>query len=225
MSTDTPIRVLLVDDDALVRAGLRAILGGSPELEVVGEAGDGAEGVRQVAALSPDVVLMDLRMPVLDGVAATERIRAGRATDERPHVVVLTTFDGDDSVARALRAGARGYLLKTTAPDRLVAGIVAAAGGEPALSPSVTTRLMEGAALAADGNGPRDEARARLAALTERELDVARGVARGESNTDIAASLFLSLATVKAHVSRSLMKLDLENRVQLAILVRDAALE
>ena len=221
--TDAPVRVLLVDDDALVRAGLRAILGGSPRLEVVGEAGDGAEGVRQVAALAPDVVLMDLRMPVLDGVAATERIRAGRRSDERPHVVVLTTFDGDDSVARAIRAGARGYLLKTTAPDRLVAAVVAAAGGEPTLSPSVTARLMEGVVLADDG--PRAEARARLAVLTERELDVARAVARGESNTDIAAALFLSLATVKAHVSRSLTKLGLENRVQLAILVRDACLD
>lgn len=221
--TDRPVRVLLVDDDALVRAGLRAILGGARELEVVGEAGDGAEGVRQVAALSPDVVLMDLRMPVLDGVAATHRIRAGRTPADGPHVVVLTTFDGDDSVARAIRAGALGYLLKTTPPDRLVSSIVAAAAGEPTLSPSVTARLMAGVAVAADG--PRDQARARLTVLTERELDVARAVARGESNTDIAAALFLSLATVKAHVSRSLTKLDLENRVQLAILVRDAALE
>ena len=224
MSLDSPVRVLLVDDDALVRAGLRAILGGAPEIEVVGEAADGAEGVGQVAALAPDVVLMDIRMPVLDGVAATERIRAGRGADERPHIVVLTTFDGDDSVARAIRAGARGYLLKTTAPDRLVAAVVAAATGEPTLSPSVTARLMEGVALASEENGPRDQARARLAVLTERELDVARAVARGESNTDIAGALFLSLATVKAHVSRCLTKLDLENRVQLAILVRDAAL-
>lgn len=219
-----PIRVLLVDDEPLVRAGLRAILGGAPEIDVVGEAGDGREALRRVAELSPQVVLMDIRMPVLDGVAATERIRAGKAEDAGPHVVVLTTFDGDDSVAQALRAGARGFLLKTTTPDRLISGIVDAAAGQPVLSPSVTARLM--ASVAADGAGEaRDAARAKLAVLTERELDVARAVGRGESNTEIAGTLYLSLATVKAHVSRALMKLGFDNRVQLALLVRDADLD
>ena len=216
------LTVLLVDDDALVRAGLRAFLGGSRDIEVVGEASDGAEGLRRVAELAPDVVLMDIRMPNLDGVAATGRIRAGKAEGEAPQVLVLTTFDSDDSVASAIRAGAKGYLLKTTPPDRLIAAIVAAASGEPTLSPSVTARLME--SLSQGAGAERDTARKQLKVLTERELDVARGVALGEGNTDIAASLYLSLATVKAHVSRSLMKLGLENRVQLALLVRDAGL-
>lgn len=216
------VRVLLVDDDALVRAGLRAFLSGSGEVEVVGEAIDGAEGLRRTAELAPDVVLMDLRMPGVDGVTATERIRAGRGADEGPQVLVLTTFDSADSVAGAIRAGARGYLLKTTPPEALIAAIVAASAGQPTLSPSVTARLMESVA-----QGRATERRAaeqQLGALTERELDVARGVARGESNTEIAARLYLSLPTVKAHVSRALMKLGFENRVQLALLVRDAGL-
>lgn len=216
------VRVLLVDDDALVRAGLRAFLGGSAEVEVVGEASDGEEGLRRVAELSPDVVLMDLRMPVLDGATATARLRSGRGGNEGPQVLVLTTFDSDESVAGAIRAGAKGYLLKTTPPDRLIAAIVAAAAGEPTLSPSVTARLME--TMATDGGAEKKAAQQQLAQLTERELDVARGVAMGESNTEIAGRLYLSLATVKAHVSRALMKLGLENRVQLALLVRDAGL-
>lgn len=219
-----PVKVLLVDDEPLVRAGLKAILGGAPEIDVVGEAGDGREALRRVAELAPQVVLMDIRMPVLDGVAATEQIRAGKDDGVGPHVVVLTTFDGDDSVAQALRAGARGYLLKTTPPDRLVAGILDAAQGQPVLSPSVTTRLMESMA-AGGSNAARDVARAQLEELTERELDVAKAVARGDSNTQIAQELYLSLATVKAHVSRALMKLGFDNRVQLALLVRDAHLD
>lgn len=218
-----PVKVLLVDDEPLVRAGLRAILEGAPEIDVVGEADDGKEALWRVAELAPQVVLMDIRMPVLDGVAATAQIRAGKAEAEGPHVVVLTTFDGDDSVTQALRAGARGYLLKTTTPERLIAGIVDAAQGQPVLSPSVTARLM--ASMAAGGTtDERDAARAKLELLTERELDVARAVGRGESNTEIAAQLFLSLATVKAHVSRALLKLGCDNRVQLALLVREADL-
>ncbi|MHA7862386.1 response regulator [Tessaracoccus sp. Y36] len=218
-----PVKVLLVDDEPLVRAGLKAILGGAEEVLVVGEAADGREALRRVAELAPQVVLMDIRMPVLDGVAATAQIRSARGDSEGPHVVVLTTFDGDDSVAQALRAGASGYLLKTTPPDRLVAGILEAAAGQPVLSPSVTARLMH--AVATGGGGQRDGARAQLELLTERELEVARAVARGDSNTVIAQSLYLSLATIKAHVSRALLKLGLENRVQLALLVRDAQLD
>lgn len=218
-----PVRVLLVDDESLVRAGLRAILGGAAEIEVVGEAADGREALRRVAELRPQVVLMDIRMPVLDGVAATAQIRSAHPDGSGPRVVVLTTFDGDDSVAQALRAGASGYLLKTTPPERLVAGILDAAAGQPVLSPSVTARLME--SVVVGGSADRDAARSRLSALTDRELEVARAVGRGASNTTIAQTLFLSLPTVKAHVSRALMKLGLENRVQLALLVRDADLD
>ncbi|GAA4889927.1 response regulator transcription factor [Tessaracoccus lubricantis] len=218
-----PVTVLLVDDEPLVRAGLKAILGGAAQVEVVGEAADGREALRRIAELQPQVVLMDIRMPVLDGVAATAQVRSAHPDGKGPRVVVLTTFDGDDSVAQALRAGASGYLLKTTPPERLVAGILDAAAGQPVLSPSVTARLME--SVVVGGSADRDAARARLAVLTERELDVARAVGRGESNTVIAQALYLSLATVKAHVSRALTKLGLENRVQLALLVRDAALE
>ncbi|MDO5678403.1 MAG: response regulator transcription factor [Propionibacteriaceae bacterium] len=219
-----PVKVVLVDDEPLVRAGLKAILGGAPEIDVVGEAGDGREALRRVAELAPHVVLMDIRMPVMDGVAATAAIREGKADGAGPHVVVLTTFDGDDSVAQALRAGARGYLLKTTSPERLISALKDAAQGQPVLSPSVTTRLMQSVA-AGGSRDVRDAARAQLEQLTERELDVARAVARGDSNTEIAGTLYLSLATVKAHVSRALMKLGFDNRVQLALLVRDADLD
>jgi len=220
--TSTPsqqVSVLLVDDDALVRSALRLILGGDPAITVVGEACDGQEGVALVESLRPDVVLMDIRMPRLDGLAATER---ALALQPDLVVVVLTTFDTDDMVLSALRLGARGFLLKDTPPADLVAAVRAAAAGQPMLSPSVTGQLI--AAVAATGPRQDAEARARLATLTEREHEVALAVARGQSNAEIAASLFMSVATVKSHVGRLFGKLGVENRVQVAICVHEAGL-
>lgn len=214
-----PVSVLLVDDDALVRSALRLILGGDPAITVVGEASDGLEGVALVESLRPDVVLMDIRMPRLDGLAATER---ALALQPDLVVVVLTTFDTDDMVLSALRLGARGFLLKDTPPADLVAAVRAAAAGQPMLSPSVTGQLI--AAVAATGPRQDAEARARLATLTEREHEVALAVARGQSNAEIAASLFMSVATVKSHVGRLFGKLGVENRVQVAICVHEAGL-
>lgn len=214
-----PVSVLLVDDDALVRSALRLILGGDPAINVVGEASDGLEGVALVESLRPDVVLMDIRMPRLDGLAATER---ALALQPDLVVVVLTTFDTDDMVLSALRLGARGFLLKDTPPADLVAAVRAAAAGQPMLSPSVTGQLI--AAVAATGPRQDAEARARLATLTEREHEVALAVARGQSNAEIAASLFMSVATVKSHVGRLFGKLGVENRVQVAICVHEAGL-
>jgi len=214
-----PVSVLLVDDDALVRSALRLILGGDPAITVVGEASDGQEGVALVESLRPDVVLMDIRMPRLDGLAATER---ALALQPDLVVVVLTTFDTDDMVLSALRLGARGFLLKDTPPADLVAAVRAAAAGQPMLSPSVTGQLI--AAVAASGPRKDAEARARLATLTEREHEVALAVARGQSNSEIAASLFMSVATVKSHVGRLFGKLGVENRVQVAICVHEAGL-
>ena len=214
-----PVSVLLVDDDALVRSALRLILGGDPAIIVVGEASDGLEGVALVESLRPDVVLMDIRMPRLDGLAATER---ALALQPDLVVVVLTTFDTDDMVLSALRLGARGFLLKDTPPADLVAAVGAAAAGQPMLSPSVTGQLI--AAVAATGPRQDAEARARLATLTEREHEVALAVARGQSNAEIAASLFMSVATVKSHVGRLFGKLGVENRVQVAICVHEAGL-
>lgn len=214
-----PVSVLLVDDDALVRSALRLILGGDPAITVVGEASDGQEGVALVESLRPDVVLMDIRMPRLDGLAATEQ---ALALQPDLVVVVLTTFDTDDMVLSALRLGARGFLLKDTPPVDLVAAVRAAAAGQPMLSPSVTGQLI--AAVAASGPRQDAEARARLATLTEREHEVALAVASGQSNAEIAASLFMSVATVKSHVGRLFGKLGVENRVQVAICVHEAGL-
>lgn len=216
--TDDPIRVLLVDDEELVRTGLRLVLGADPGIEVVGEARDGAEAVAHVARDAPDVVLMDIRMPRVDGLEALRRIRVDRPSLA---VVVLTTFDTDDMVLTALRDGATGFLLKNTPPADLLTAVRAVAAGQPMLSPSVTAQLI-----AAVGHGPdratRAQARDRLAGLTERELDVARAIARGLSNADIAADLYMSIGTVKTHVGHLFDKLGLENRVQVALLVRDA---
>ncbi|MFF4417340.1 response regulator [Streptosporangium sp. NPDC001559] len=212
------IRVLIVDDDALVRAGLSMILGGAPDLLVVGEAGDGLEVPELVAAHRPDVVLMDIRMPRVDGLTATERLRAAPAP---PEVVVLTTFHADAQVLRALRAGAAGFLLKDTPPADLVAAIRRVGAGEPILSPAVTRQLI---AHVSDGGAGarREQARALLAVLSDRERDVVLAVGRGRSNAEIAAELYMSVATVKAHVSRVLTKLELNNRVQIALTVHDA---
>lgn len=215
---DRVTRVLLTDDDPLVRAGLGLILGGAPGIEVVAEASDGREAVATVRERPVDLVLMDLRMPVMDGIEAT---RAIVAEPSPPKVVVLTTFDADDHIVRALAAGAAGFLLKDTPPPRIVQAIEAVMAGEPILSPAVTAHLIR--QVTADGADQRRTAAERLVeTLTERELDVAHAVGQGRSNAEIAAELFMSLATVKAHISRIFAKLDASNRVQVAITMHDA---
>lgn len=211
-------RVLLVDDDALVRAGLRMMLSSADDLEVVGEADNGARAVTSVRVHRPDVVLMDIRMPEVDGIAATEALRR---LDSPPHVIVLTTFQADEQVVSALRAGADGFLLKDTPPAEILRAIRLVAAGEAMLSPSVTRTLLLhlGDSRAADR---RRAATQRLAGLTDREREVATAVGSGASNAEVASSLFMSEATVKAHVSRLLTKLDVVNRVQIAIVVHDA---
>ena len=212
------IRVLVTDDDPLVRAGLSLMLGGAPELEVVAEAADGHEAVTAVREHAVDVVLMDLRMPVMDGIEATRTIT--RCVDA-PKVVVLTTFDADDYVVRALSAGAAGFLLKDTPPPQIVAAIEKVVAGEPMLSPTVTENLIR--RVTADSTDGRRAGATRLVdTLTERELDVARAIGHGRSNAEIAADLFMSVATVKAHISRIFTKLDAGNRVQVAITMHEA---
>jgi DNA-binding NarL/FixJ family response regulator len=212
------IRVLIVDDDALVRAGLSMILAGSDDIEVVGEAADGSEVPAAVAASSPDVVLMDIRMPGVDGLSATESLRTG---EDAPSIIVLTTFEVGDDVLRALRAGAAGFLLKDTPPGEILRAIRLVAAGEAMLSPTVTRRLISH--VADDGlAGRQSRARELLERLTDREREVAIAIGQGKSNAEIAAELFMSVATVKAHVSRLLQKLDLDNRVQIALLAHDA---
>ena len=214
-------RVLIVDDEALVRAGLRMILESADDVTVVGEADDGAAAVDAVRRCRPDVVLMDVRMPRLDGLGATVAVRA---MDDPPAVVILTTFDLDDFVFRALQAGAAGFLLKDTPPLDLLQAVRVVASGESMLSPSVTTRLIAHFAAADPRSAREQEARARLDGLTEREVEVLAAVGRGQSNAEVGTELFMSEATVKAYVSRLLTKLDLANRVQLAILAHDAGL-
>ena len=219
-----PVRVLIVDDDALVRAALRMMLSGSAEVEVAGEAEDGSQVVEAVRRLRPDVVLMDIRMPRVDGLAATELLAKESAP---PQVIVLTTFDADEYVLRALRAGAGGFLLKDTPPADLVRAIRTVAGGDAMLSPAVTRRLIDhvGAPAVADHSERRAAARARLELLSVREREVAVAVGRGGSNAEIAEELFMSIATVKAHVSKVMTKLNVTNRVQIAILAHDADVE
>ena len=213
------VRVALVDDDALVRAGLRLILGGDPALEIVGEASDGAAALDLIAQEAPDVVLMDIRMPRMDGLAAT---RAMQQRGDRARVIVLTTFDTDDMVFTALRHGAAGFLLKDTPPAELVAAVRRVAHGEPMLSPSVTAQLIATVIAAPDDR--RKRARAVLARLTERETEVAIAIGRGLSNAEIAAELFMGVATVKTHVGHLFAKLDAVNRVQIARCIHDAGL-
>ena len=212
--------VLLVDDDPLVRAGLRTILSAAGDLRVVGEAGDGDGAVSGVRAYRPDVVLMDVRMPGLDGIEATGRIGE---LDDPPKVIVLTTFQLDEYVFSALRAGASGFLLKDTPPADIIRAVRLVAAGEAMLSPSVTRTLIE--RFGADQSlSRRAAAEQAVRTLTGREREVSACVARGLSNAEIAASLFMSEATVKAHVSRVMVKLGAANRVQVAITVRDAGL-
>jgi DNA-binding NarL/FixJ family response regulator len=213
-----PIRVLIVDDDALVRAGLSMMIAGTDDIRVVAEAADGSEVASAVAAYAPDVVLMDIRMPGVDGLAATEQLRSRPGG---PQVIVLTTFDADEHVLRALRGGAGGFLLKDTPPPEIMRAIRLVAAGEAMLSPAVTRRLIEH--VADDGHaGRRERACAMLDRLTDREREVAVAIGAGRSNAEIAAELFMSVATVKAHVSRLLQKLELDNRVQVALLAHDA---
>jgi DNA-binding NarL/FixJ family response regulator len=219
-----PVRVLVVDDDPLVRAALAMVLGGAEDLELVGQATDGDEVPAAVERCSPDVVLMDIRMPRTDGLTATEQLLAGPGA---PEVIVLTTFDADEQVFRALRAGASGFLVKDTPPAAIVEAVRRVAAGEPMLSPTVTRQLIAHVAAVepvAPGDARTHGARARLDQLSEREREVALAVGRGLSNAQIGTELHLSVATVKAHVSRLLVKLDLANRVQIALLTHDADL-
>ena len=213
------IRVLLVDDDALVRAGLQLILSSAEDLVVVGEVDDGARAVAAVREHRPDVVLMDIRMSEMDGITATAALRR---LDSPPQVVVLTTFQADEQVMSALRAGASGFLVKDTPPADIINAVRIVASGEAIISPSVTRTLLSHFA-----NGQVSERRRsaaeRLAALTDREREVADAIASGSTNAEVATQLFMSEATVKSHVSRLFTKLDVANRVQIAIAVHDAA--
>jgi DNA-binding NarL/FixJ family response regulator len=214
------IRLLVVDDDPLVRSGLGLILGGAPAIEVGAQAANGREGIAAVAEHRPDVVLMDIRMPVMDGIEATAAIVA---EPDPPRVIVLTTFDADEYVLRALAAGASGFLLKDTTPEDIVAAVHKVASGQPMLSPSVTSTLIQ--QVTTQRSPERSlAARARLDRLTERERDVALAVGRGLSNAEIAAELYLSVPTVKAHIGRLFQKLGVDNRVQIALCVHDAGL-
>ena len=207
------IRVLLVDDDPLVRSGLRLMLRSAPDIDVVGEAADGAAAITAAAELVPDVVLMDLRMPGTDGVSATAAITAVRAA---PRVVALTTFDADELVRQAITAGAAGYLVKDTPPAEIINAVRAVASGQGVLSPAVTRPLLDlardAAAVGRSAPGPE--------VLSERERTVALAVANGATNAEIARQLYVSAATVKATVSRILAKLELDNRVQIAVVMR-----
>ncbi|MFJ1748246.1 response regulator [Streptomyces sp. NPDC088116] len=217
------IRLIIVDDDPLVRAGLTFMLGGADDIEIVGEASDGTEVAALVERCAPDVVLMDIRMPVMDGLTATESLRR---TPDAPEVLVLTTFHADEQVVRAMRAGAAGFVLKDTPPAEIVRAVRRVAAGDPVLSPVVTRQLMTQVAGVPAGTrgAAAAQAVARLATLAEREREVALAVGQGRSNAEIAASLYMSVPTVKAHVSRILAKLDLNNRVQIALLAHDAEL-
>lgn len=216
--SDQPVKVLIADDQTLVRAGFRMVVEARDDLSVVGEAADGEEAVALSAQHHPDVVLMDVRMPVMDGIEATRRILgAAGAEEQRPHVLILTTFDLDQYVYEALRAGASGFLLKDTPPQDLVAAIRTVAAGEALLAPSVTRRLIE-RFVGLPAPRPVAARTEVLADLTPREADVLRLIARGLSNREIADQLVVSTTTVKSHVARLLMKLDLHDRTQAVVL-------
>ncbi|WP_316527172.1 response regulator transcription factor [Kitasatospora brasiliensis] len=209
------IRVVLVDDQPLIRTGLRVLIADAPDLEVVGEAGDGAEAVELVARLRPDVAVMDIRMPGVDGIEATRRITAD--PDLPTHVLVLTTFDDDDYVYGALRAGASGFLVKDLALETILDGIRVVAAGDALLAPGITRRLIGEFAARPEGAGKAQPRRPVAEAVTEREREVLTLVGRGLSNAEIAAELTISVATAKAHVARLFTKLDARDRVHLVI--------
>ncbi|MEU4494461.1 response regulator transcription factor [Streptomyces sp. NPDC023998] len=213
-------RVLVVDDQFLIRAGLVALLRAAPGIEVAGEAGDGAEAVAQAAATRPDVILMDIRMPGMSGIVATERILA-EAPDPAPRILILTTFDLDEYVYGALRAGASGFLLKDSGPERLLTAVAVVGGGDALFAPSVTRRLVETFARHA---GPTSEPPPDLRALTGRELEVLKLTARGLTNLEIADQLFISEATVKTHLNRAMTKLDLDSRAQAVVVAYETGL-
>ncbi|KIH99754.1 LuxR family transcriptional regulator [Streptomonospora alba] len=212
------LRILIVDDDALVRGGLSMMLDGVHGISVVGEAADGDEVTAAADTHAPDVVLMDLCMKRVDGIAATRKLRA---RPRAPEVVVLTTFDSDENILHALRAGAGGFLLKDTPPPEIVDAVRKVAAGDPILSPRITRRLMD---RAATQSGAYERARAALESLSAREHEVVQAVAEGRANAEIATRLYMSVPTVKAHVSSILTKLDLDNRTQIALLAHDAGL-
>jgi DNA-binding NarL/FixJ family response regulator len=213
------VGIVVADDHEVVRAGFAALLDTQPDFTVLGTACDGGEAVRVCRELRPDVVLMDVRMPSLDGIEATRQL-AG-ADDPGPRVLILTTFDLDEYVFDALRAGASGFLLKDTPPARIAEAVRQVAAGEPILSPRITRRLMDRVAVQA---GAYAQARAILSALSPRERDVVVAIGGGSSNTEIAKALDMTLATVKTHVSHILTKLGLDNRTQIALLAHDAGL-
>ena len=213
------IRVLLVDDQALLRAGFRALLDAQADMEVVGEAADGAEGVALARSAAPDVVLMDIRMPGMDGLEATRRIAEDPKLDE-VRIVILTTFELDEYVYEALRAGASGFLVKDTEPAELLRGVRVVAGGDALLSPSVTRRLIGEFAARTKAPPPRGA----LDALTNREREVMALAAEGLSNEEIAARLVVSVATAKTHVSRAMVKLGARDRAQLVVLAYQSGL-
>lgn len=215
------IRILIVDDQPLLRTGFRMILSAESDLEVVGEAADGRAGVDQARRLRPDVVLMDIRMPVMDGVEATQRL-AGPGVDAPVKVLILTTFDLDEYVFEALRAGASGFLLKDTPAEDLIDAIHVVAAGEALLAPSITRRLLD--RFAARLPSAKAAAPSHLADLTDREHEVLLLVSKGLSNAEVAGQLFLSETTVKTHVSRILMKLDLRDRVQAVVFAYESGL-
>ncbi|MGH8919690.1 MAG: response regulator [Actinomycetes bacterium] len=219
MSADPPISLLIVDDEAMVRAGLRLVLEAEPDMRVIGEASDGYEAIEEARRLRPDVVLMDVRMPRLDGVEACRRL----VDESGARVVVLTTFDLDEHLFASIRAGASGFLLKASPPDDLVAAIHAASAGNALVEPKMTKRLLDEFA-----RGPRAAARGvlpeRFADLTEREMDVLREVVRGLSNAEIGNRLFISETTVKTHVNHILQKLNVRDRIQAVVLAYDLGL-
>jgi DNA-binding NarL/FixJ family response regulator len=215
-----PVKVLIVDDQSLVRAGFRMILDSEQDIEVIGEASDGREAIEAVARVTPDVILMDIRMPNLDGLEATRRILGDHP--DGPRVLMLTTFDLDEYVYEALRAGASGFMLKDTPPEQLVDAIHVVAAGDALLSPTITRRVIE--EFVRRPPASLQTAPPEIADLTARELEVLTYIARGSSNAEIAKALFVSETTVKTHVARILMKLDLRDRVQAVVFAYESGL-